>query len=92
MGGFSTHNQPVTVMDSSVWVAGGWWSISGELDYHQNALKRGKISPNSARSCQIHPRSDEIPSNLARFLANRNEKSLVRPDPMFIVPKINEFK
>ena len=92
MGGFSTHNQPVTVMDSSVWVADGWWSISGELDYHRNALKRGKISPDSARSCQIHPRSGEISSNLARFLANRNEKSLVRLDPAFIVPKINEFK
>ena len=47
---------------------------------------------NAARSCQIHPRSSEIPSNLARFLANRDEKSLVQPDPVFSVTKIDGFK
>ena len=28
---------------------------------------------NTARSCQIHPRSGEIPSDPARFLENRDE-------------------
>ena len=40
------------------------------------------------RSSQIHTRFDEIPSNLERFLANRDEKSLVWPDLVFIVPKM----
>ena len=54
--------------------------------------KRDEISLDPARSCQIHPRSGEIPSDLARFLANRDEKSLVRPNPVFIMPKIDGFK
>ena len=66
--------------------------VSGEIDYHRNASKRGNISPDLARSCQIHPRFGEIPSDLARFLPNRDEKSLVRLDPVFIVTKIDEFK
>ena len=78
--------------DLSVRVAGGWWSVSGEPDYHRNASKHGEISLDSARSCKIHPRSGEIPSDPARFLANRDEKSLVWPDPVFIVSKIDEFK
>ena len=46
VGGFSTRNRPVTVTGLPVRVAGRWWSISGELDYHQNASKHGKILPN----------------------------------------------
>ena len=92
MGGFSTRNRPITVTDSSVRVAGGWWSVSSEPDYHQNALKCGEMSLDLVRSCQIHPRSSKIPSVPVRFLANRDEKSLVRPDPVFIVPKIDRFK
>ena len=92
MGGFSTRNQPVIVTNLSVQVADEWWSVSSEHDYHRNALKHDKISPDPARSCQIHPRSGEIPSDLVRFLANGDEKSLVRLDPVFIVPKINGFK
>ena len=46
-----TRNRPVTVTSSSVQVADEWWSVSGELDYHQNDSKRGEISPNPARSC-----------------------------------------
>ena len=80
-----TRNRPVTVTDSSVRVAGGWWSVLGETDLTG-------ILRNMARSCQIHPRSGEILSDPARFLPNRNEKSLVRLDPAFIVPKIDGFK
>ena len=86
MGGFSTRNRPITVTDLSVRVVSGWWSVSGETDLTG-------ILRNAARSCQIHPRSDEIPSNPVRFLPNRDEKSLVwLLDPVFIVPKIDEFK
>ena len=84
--------QPATVTDSSIRVANGWWSVSGEPNYHWNPSKRDEISLDPAKSCQIHPRSGEIPSNLARFLANRDEKSLVRPNPVFIMPKIDRFK
>ena len=75
-------------MDSLVRVASGWWSVSGEHDYHQNASKRNEISADPTRSCQIHPRSDEIPLDSTRFLANRDEKSLVWPNSVFIVPKM----
>ena len=92
VGGFSTHNRPVIVTNLSVRVASGWWSVSGEPDYHRNASKCGEISPDPARFCQIHPRSGEIPSDPMRFLANHDEKSLVRPDLMFIMPKIDGFK
>nr|POE90710.1 hypothetical protein CFP56_78840 [Quercus suber] len=85
MGGFSTRNRPVTVMDSLDRVACGWWSVSGETDLIG-------ILRNAARSCQTHPRSDEIPSNPARYLPNRDYKSLVRLDPVFIVPEIDGFK
>ena len=82
MGSFSTCNRPITVTGLSVWVAGEWWSISGEPNYHWNALKHGEILPDPSK----------IPSDPARFLANRDEKSLVQLDPVFIVPKIEGFK
>ena len=86
VGGFSTRNRPITVTDLSVRVAGGWWLVSGETDLTG-------ILRNAARSCQIHPRSDEIPSDPVRFFPNRDEKSLVwLLDPVFIVPKIDKFK
>ena len=44
------------------------------------------------RSCQIHPRSGEILSDPVRFLPNLDEKSLVWPDLVFIVPEIDGFK
>ena len=43
------------------------------------------------RSCQIHPKFGEILSDSMRFLSNRAEKSLVQPDPVFIVPEIDRF-
>ena len=43
MGGFSTSNRPVTVKDLLIQVADGWWSVSGEHDYHRNASKHGEI-------------------------------------------------
>ena len=91
-GWFFNPQSTRTITDSLVRVADWWWSVSGEPNYHWNPSKRSEISPDPTRSCQIHPRSGEIPSNLARFLANRDEKSLVRPNPMFIMPKIDGFK
>ena len=64
----------------------------GELDIHQCPTKRGEISPDPMRSCQLHPRSDDISLDLARFLPNLDEESLVRLDPMFIMPEIDGFK
>ena len=89
---FSTRNQPITITDLLVRIVSGWSSVSSEPNYHWNPSKRGEISQDQARSCQIHPRFGEIPSDLARFLPNRDEKSLVRLDPVFIVTKIDEFK
>ena len=83
-GLFSTRNWPVTVTGSSVWVAKWRSSVSGEPDIHQ--------CPDSMRSCQIHPRSDEISLDLTRFLPNLDEKSSVRQDSVFIVPEIDGFK
>ena len=59
---------------------------------HRNPSKCGEISPNLVRSCQIHPRSNEIPSDPVRFLPNCDEKSLVQLGPVFIVPEIEGFK
>ena len=44
------------------------------------------------RSCQLHPRSDDISLDLARFLPNLDEESPVRLDPVFIMPEIDGFK
>ena len=49
VGGFSTRNQPITVTGLLVRVASGWWSISSELDYHQNASKHGEILPDPTK-------------------------------------------
>ena len=81
-------------------VVGFKWNQS-----HQNPSKCSKISPDLARSYRIwrdlaafrrigkiHPRSDEIPSDPARFLPYRDEKALVQLDPVFIMPKIIGFK
>lgn len=92
VGGFSTHNWPIIVTDSLVRVASWWSLVSGELDYHQNLLKHDEILPDSTSSCQIHSRSSEISLDLTRFLLNLNEKSLVQPDLVFIVPEINKYK
>ena len=84
--------QPLTIASSSVWVIDGWLLVSSETNNHQNLPEHGEISPDSMRSCQIHPRSSEISSDSARFLPSRAENSLVRLDPVFIVPKIDGFK
>ena len=91
VGGFLICNRPVTVTGLLVWVAGEWLSVSGETDNHQNLLKRGEISSDLARSCQIYPRSGEILLDLARFLPNRAEKSLVWPDPVFLCQKMTDL-
>ena len=62
------------------------------FEMQQDLAKSGKISLRFAGFGEIHPRSDEIPSDPARFLPYRDEKALVRLDPMFIVPKIIGFK
>ena len=84
--------QPVTVIGFSVRVTSGWLLVSGETNNHWNLLKRGEISLDPMRSCQIHPSSGEIQSDPARFLPNRDKKSLVRLNPVFIVPEIVGFK
>ena len=104
-GGFLTHNRPVIVTDSSVQVTDEWWSVSGETNLTgilRNAARSrqiwrdlagfGEISLRFEGFGEIHPRSDEIPSDPARFLPYRDEKALVQLDPVFIVPKIIGFK
>ena len=94
-GGFLTHNRPVTVTDSSVQVTDEWWSISGETNLTgilRNAARSHQIWRDLAGFGEIHPRSDEIPSDPTRFLPYCDEKALVRLDPVFIVPKIIGFK
>ena len=94
-GGFLTHNRPVTITDSSVQVTDEWWSVSGETNLTgilRNAARSHQIWRDLAGFGEIHPRSDEIPSDPARFLPYRDEKALVRLDPVFIVPKIIGFK
>ena len=84
--------QPVTVIGFSVRVTSGWLLVSGETNNHWNLLKRGEISLDPMRSCQIHPTFGEISLDLARFLPNRVEKSLVQPYPVFIMLEIDGFK
>ena len=47
--GFSTRNRLVTVTGLLVRVAGRWWLVSGELNYHQNASKHGEILPDPTK-------------------------------------------
>lgn len=68
---------PCTTTGASSWVAGGWLSVSGETENHQNSPKYDKISPDSARSCKILPRFNLNSLDSARFLPNHVEKSLV---------------
>ena len=49
VGGFSTGNRLVIVTGLLVRVADGWWSVSGEHNYHQNASKHGEILPDPTK-------------------------------------------
>ena len=90
VGGFSTRNWPITITNCrfELPAGGGRFRVNSIITgMLRNAAISRQIWRDLARSIR-----GEIPSDSVRFLANRDGKSLVRPDLVFIVPKIDEFK
>ena len=83
VGGFPSRNWLM------LWVCQFGLLASG-CGFHVEPKITG-ICWNAARSCQIHPSSGKILSDLVRFSPNHVEKSSVRSDPVYIVLEINKF-
>ena len=71
--------------NSNRFVGSGCWRVVVDFGWT-------RLSPKCFEMRQDLAKSGEIPSDLVRFLANRDEKSLVWPDPVFSVTKIDRFK